>query len=193
MSDSGIIQNIGVTLEKLLNDGLKLIFTDKHISDFAKIIMSLKDIKDENDTDTPELKVYLFLYQVVENIYLKNEEPCRIDDTHLRQPPLVLDLLYLVIPYAKSPSDEQKTLAGIMQIFHDNAITNVLKKNPDTLEYIETDEEIKIVFNPMSLDDLSKFWTIFHDVDYKLAVGYIVTPVRIDSTREVRVQRVTYR
>jgi hypothetical protein len=192
MSDSGIIQNIGITLGKLLNDGLKLILNDEVPgSDFAKIIMSLKDIKDE--TDDAKLKVYLFLYQVVENIYLKNEEPIRIDDAHLRQPPLALDLFYLVIPCAKDPSIEQKSLAGIMQVFHDNATSNILNKNPNTNEYIETGEEIRIVFNPMSLDDLSKLWTIFHDLDYKLSVGYMVTPVRIDSTCEIRVQRVTHR
>lgn len=193
MSDSDIIKNIGTTLERLLKDELKSDLDpdcnqDGTTKDYIKLIRSLKDIPNEEES-----VVYLFLYQVVENSYLKNEEPYSIDGTHLRQPPLVVDLFYLVIPHIKVQSHEQTILARVMQVFHDNSILNVVRKLQDAGEDIETSEEIRIIFNPMSLDDLSKFWTIFHDVDYILSVGYIVTPVRIDSTREVRVQRVTYR
>ena len=47
-----------------------------------------------------------------------------------------------------------------------------------------------MLFNPMSLDDLTKIWSAFQDVAYRLSVGYLVTPVMIDSTRQTGMQRV---
>ncbi|MCK4528982.1 DUF4255 domain-containing protein, partial [candidate division WOR-3 bacterium] len=84
-------------------------------------------------------------------------------------------------------TQEKIILGKVMQIFHDNAIMIGTALQGDLSE---TDEEIKLLFNPISLDDLTKIWSAFQEVAYRLSVSYMVTPVRIDSTRGINMQRV---
>ena len=180
MSDFIVIGDIGETLKKLLEDDPWLGISPKP----EIIFKSPKEIKDDGGSTN---KVSIFLYQILENPYLKNEELQRIDDTHLQPPPLSLDLIYLVTPYSEEKTQEKIILGKVMQIFHDNAILigTVLQG-----DLSGTDEEIKLLFNPISLDDLTKIWSAFQEVAYRLSVSYMVTPVRIDSTRGINIQRV---
>jgi len=180
MSDFTVIGDIGETLKKLLEDD-----PWTGISPTPEITFkSPKEIKDDGGSTN---KVSIFLYQILENPYLKNEEPQRIDDTHLQSPPLSLDLLYLVTPYSDDKTQEKYILGKVMQIFFDNAVlTGTVLQGALS----GTDEEIKLIFNPISLDDLNKIWSAFQEVAYRLSVSYLVTPIRIDSTREIGMQRV---
>ena len=126
--------------------------------------------------------VYFFLYQVVENVHMKNEDMLRTNDLHLQYPPMSLDLYYLLILYGPG---RNIILGRIMQIFYDHSIMKGAELNLDN-----EDEEIKIIFNTISLDDLTKIWSAFKETGYALSVSYLITPVRIDSTRELGVHRV---
>jgi len=181
MSDFTVIGDIGETLKKLLDDPN---FWTGIIPGPEITFKSPKEIKDDGGSTN---KVSIFLYQLLENHYLKNEEPQRISDTELKSPPLSLDLLYLVTPYSDDKTQEKIILGKVMQIFHDNAVLTgtVLQGS-----LAGTDEEIKLLFNPISLDDLTKIWSAFQEVAYRLSVSYMVTPVKIDSTREFGMQRV---
>lgn len=180
MSDFTVIGDIGETLKKILEDD-----PWTGISPMPEITFkSPKEVKDDGGSTN---KVSIFLYQILENHYLKNEEPQRISDTELKPPPLSMDLLYLVTPYSNDKTQEKYILGKVMQIFHDNAIlTGTILQGALS----GTDEEIKLLFNPISLDDLTKIWSAFQDVAYRLSVAYMVTPIRIDSSREMGMQRV---
>ncbi len=182
MSDFTVIGDIGETLKKLLEDDPWTGFLPTHKPEIT--FKSPKEIKDDGGSAN---KVSIFLYQILENPYLKNEEPQRIDDTRLQSSPMSLDLLYLVTPYSDDKTQEKFILGKVMQIFHDNAVLTgtVLQGS-----LAGTDEEIKLLFNPISLDDLTKIWSAFQEVAYRLSVSYMVTPVKIDSTREFGMQRV---
>ncbi len=180
MSDFTVVGDIGETLKQLLEDDPWTGISPKPEITFK----SPKEIKDDGGSPN---KVSLFLYQILENPYLKNEEPQRIDDTRLQSPPMSLDLLYLVTPYSDDKTQEKFILGKVMQIFFDNAILTgtVLQGSLSG-----TDEEIKLLFNPISLDDLTKIWSAFQEVAYRLSISYLVTPVKIDSKREMGMQRV---
>lgn len=180
MSDFTVIGDIGETLKKILEDD-----PWTGISPMPEITFkSPKEVKDDGGSTN---KVSIFLYQILENHYLKNEEPQRISDTELKPPPLSMDLLYLVTPYSDDKTQEKYILGKVMQIFHDNAIlTGTILQGALS----GTDEEIKLLFNPISLDDLTKIWSAFQDVAYRLSVAYMVIPIRIDSSREMGMQRV---
>ncbi|HEC97727.1 MAG TPA: DUF4255 domain-containing protein [Nitrospirae bacterium] len=180
MSDFTVIGDIGETLKKLLEDD-----PWTGISPTPEITFkSPKEIKDDGGSTN---KVSIFLYQILENPYLKNEEPQRIDDTHLQSPPQFLDLLYLVTPYSDDKTQEKIIMGKVMQIFFDNAVlTGTVLQGALS----GTDEEIKLFFNPVSLDDLTKIWSAFQEVAYRLSISYMVTPIRIDSTRQMGMQRV---
>ncbi len=180
MSDFTVVGDIGETLKQLLEDDPWTGISPKPEITFK----SPKEIKDDGGSRN---NVSLVLYQILENPYLKNEEPQRIDDTRLQSPPMSLDLLYLVTPYSDDKTQEKFILGKVMQIFFDNAILTgtVLQGSLSG-----TDEEIKLLFNPISLDDLTKIWSAFQEVAYRLSISYLVTPVKIDSKREMGMQRV---
>lgn len=180
MSEFTVVGEIGETLKKLLEDDPWTGISPKPEITFK----SPKEIKDDGGSTN---KVSLFLYQIHENPYLKNEEPLRVDNSHLHIPPLILDLLYLVTPYSDDKTQEKYILGKVMQIFYDNA---VLSGSVLQGALSGTDEEIKLLYNPISLDDLTKIWSAFQEVAYRLSVSYMVTPVKIDSTREMGMQRV---
>lgn len=180
MSEFTVVGDVGETLKKLLEDDPWTGIAPKPEVTFK----SPKEIKDDGGSTN---KVSLFLYQIYENPHLRNEEPLRVNDSHLRTPPQVLDLLYLVTPYSDDKTQEKYILGKVMQIFYDNAALGgtVLQGG-----LAGSDEEIKLIFNPITLDDLTKIWSAFQDVAYRLSVSYLVTPVKIDSTRQTGMQRV---
>lgn len=180
MSDFTVIGDVGETLKKLLED-------DPWTGIMPKPEITFKSPKEIEEAGGNTNKVSVFLYQIHENPYLKNEEPLRIDDANLRIPPLVLDLLYLVTPYSDDKTQEKYFLGKVMQIFYDNAVLSGTALQ-GTLS--GSDEEIKLLLNTLSLDDLTKIWSAFQNVGYRLSLSYLVTPIKIDSTREPGVRRV---
>ena len=180
MADFTGIGDVGETLKKLLKDDPWTGISPKPEVTFK----SPKEIKDDGGTANT---VSLFLYQILENPHMKNEEGIRVNDAQLQVPPLVLDLFYLVTPYSEDKTQEKYILGKVMQIFYDHAILagTVLQGS-----LADSDEELRLVAHPLSLDDLTKIWSAFQEVAYRLSVAYLVTPVRIDSPRLTGMQRV---
>ena len=180
MSDFKVIGDIGETLKNLLED-------DIHWTDITKPEITLKSPKEIKYTGENKNIISIFLYQIVENTFLKNEQLKKIDATTFHYPPMAVDLLYLITPYGSDPTQEQYMLGKVMQILFDNAILtgSVLQKSLKG-----TDDEIRLIFNPLTLDDLNKIWGAFQETGYRLSISYLVTPVRIDSINEISVQRV---
>ncbi len=130
--------------------------------------------------------ISIFLFQTVENTHLRNVDPEIGSDGITRQPALALDLIYLVTPFAGNPADEKKIIGRLIQIFYSFPIITV--PHPDE-NPAGTKEEIRILFHSFSLDDLTKIWTAFHNLPYRFSVGFIVTPVFVDSIVETIVGR----
>ena len=185
MTDFRVIGDIGLTLKALLDQDE--LWTD--ISQKPDItFQSPKEIKEDSDSTGNPNKISLFLYHIEVNPHLRNEDLIRVNDSGFMQPPLPLYLYYLVTPYGNNKTDEHYILGKVMQIFYDNPrlmgsiLQNSLK---------ESDEEFKLLFSTISLDDLYKVWDAFQDVAFRLSVGYMVTPIRIVSAKETtKVQRV---
>ncbi|MCF6155892.1 MAG: DUF4255 domain-containing protein [Candidatus Brocadia sp.] len=184
MSEYTAIADVGETLIRLLRDNMSDLIPPDSI-----VLLSPADVEGQN------IRLTLFLYSVVENPHLKNQEMHEISPTQLRYPPLTLDLQYLLTTYASTvipdrterTLEEHRILGRAMRIFYDNAILSgsVLQGG-----LAGTDEELRITLNPVSLEDLTKLWTAFPNRSYRASVGYLVTPVRIDSIREMGMQRV---
>lgn len=141
------------------------------------------------DTDPDENYLSLYLYRIVENGEMKNRPLEPKDINTLRYPPLSLNLFYLVTPLTKgddSAGKDHKLLGKTMQIFYDNAIVNgqalqgVLK---------DTAEELRIILNPISMEDITKLWSSFMR-PYRLSLSYEVKVVYIDSGRETEAEMV---
>lgn len=180
MSNFKVIGDIGETFKDLLND-------DTHWKDITKPDITLKSPKEIKDQGENINIISIYLYSVMENIHFKNKELQKIDYSTLHYPPMAVDLFYLITPYGSDPTQEKYMLGKIMQILYDNSVLNGSVLHGSLKG---TDEEIKLIFNPLSLDDLNKIWSTFQETGYRLSISYIATPVMIDSIREMSVQRV---
>ncbi len=162
-----------------ISDSLRSIIVKRisELSDENSIVLdSPADI--ESNTNT---RLSLFLYHIAENAFLRNEEPEYIGRDRMRYPPLMVDLYYLFTPYAKNRETELIILEKLKQIFHDNPVLkNDLLK--DSLRRAGN-EEIRMVPNGISFEELNKLWERFPNKAFKLSVSYILTPVCIPSEK----------
>ncbi len=192
MSSYTAIEYAGITLLNLLKNNMK---------DMGDVIPPLEietsivlgSPKEVEDTNNNNVRLSLFLYQVVENIHLRNREMQKIDASRLNYPPMSLDLYYMLTAHPGTQNQQDMTgstrqqhriLGRAMQILYDNAIVKMESSQPDI------DEELRIILNPLSLDDMTKIWTTFQGTTMRPSVCYLATPVLIDSEREMRVRRV---
>lgn len=133
----------------------------------------------------------LFLYRVSENASLKNQDlPGMAPPASLGRPPLSLDLHYLLMATGQSPTDDrgaQRVLGDAMVTLHDHPI---IPKDDPLLDPAlrEEVELVNVTFEPLTLEDLSKIWTATSS-PFRLAVGYLVTVVQLESTLPRRIAK----
>jgi len=165
-----VISDVSKTLLKLLKDNMQDLLDSNNI-----VLSSPAEME---CVTAPRLS--LFLYQVSESLYLKNQEVLGSNRSQLL--PLTLQLFYLLTPYAKTEENEQQILGKSMQVFHDNATLggSVLQ---GTLKGSE--QVLRLTPQYLTFDELVRIWNAFPEKPYKLSVCYQVSPVETDSTREV--------
>ncbi len=184
MSNNTAIGDISETLINLLRDNLE-------IPEEMKASIMLISPGDIEATD--DVRLSLFLYQVVENVHMKNQEMEMIDTTIHRYAPLTLDLYYILTVYPSEIPDktertinQHKLLGQAMQVFYDKTVItgSALKGS------LEPNDELHIILSPMDIDDITKIWSTFQEKSFRTSVCYLVTPVMIDSIRKVKSERV---
>lgn len=184
MSDYAAIADVSDTLKKLLWENMK---TDPKI--YPDIIGSEDDItlsSPEEMGDGNNKKLSLFLYQVNEFPYMRNQEMQRIGSTKLKHVPLELILFYLVTPNTEDIKKDHILIGKVMQIFNDNSVArgSILQGG-----LAGTKEEIRITIYPLPFENLFHLWQMLSEKSFKLSVCYQVTPVEIESTREKEAKR----
>jgi len=145
--------------------------------------------------DSPNLPshgINIFLFQVTPNAALRNADlpTRRADGSLLRRPQVAIDLHYLLTFYGDDVSfDQQRLLGTAVRQLHAHpvlwrdAITQSLTHFP-VLQGSDLAEQIDVVrVTPASLplEELSKLWMIFPDVDYALSAVYVAGVVLIET------------
>jgi len=188
IADFAVIADVGETLTELLRENMKDLITPDSI-----MLISPGDIE---GSDTVRLS--LFLYQVTENAHMKNQEMMNIGSIGLKNPPLTLDLYYMLTSHPSTgiqdkterTKEEHSVLGRAMQVLNDNSI---LKGSVLRGSLAENNEELRMTLTTLNLDDMTKIWTTFQDKLFRPSLCYLVTPVEIDSSREKQVKRVVER
>ena len=152
------------------------------LSDFLEITED--DIRFESLgelTTIPDRGLSLFLYKISENPHLKNQDSAPdfySNPAFLRNPPIALDLYYLLTPFGNS---EQRiiTLENIIQFFHDNPIINESMLSESLLN--SGNKEIKVLLNDMTVEQLNSLWNMFPNTQYRPTVSYLLSPLIIPS------------
>jgi uncharacterized protein DUF4255 len=161
-------------------------------------------IKLDNPDDPPQLNV--FLYQVTPNAALRNQAlPSRAPNgDRLTNPPLALDLHYLITAYGRSDFQAEILLGYAMHLLHERpvldraAIRRALDPSPldvsmlplafQTLtasDLADQIEQLRIVPVVMPIDEMSKLWAAIQS-HYRPSAAYQVSVVLIEAERAGR-------
>jgi hypothetical protein len=148
-------------------------------------------------------RVNLYLFQVIENAELKNQEiPGRGYPAAYGKPPLSLNLRYLLTTHSalETQSDAdlnaQTILGDAMRVLHDfgNRVDDLTITNPAAgpvgdpiLDPVLTDEfeRVKLVLHPTTIDDITKLWSALSETNFRRSVIYEATVVQIETTEPV--------
>jgi hypothetical protein len=198
MATAGAVSAVGLTLQALLADRVE------HPNGNAiRVPVNLgfpgPDRDPQGVVDDP--RINLFLYQVVENCFLQNQEiPGHGHPAAYGHPPLSLSLRFLLTVFGNQDSgsffDETPAhllLGSAMQVLHDNAIItgSLITRRPPTGRLIldpalrDEFEDLKVTIHPLGLEDLSNIWTAL-ELSYRLSVAYEVSVVQIESDQPRR-------
>ncbi len=172
MSDYQVIAEVSKTFKQLLEDNISI----------PPLTITIATPDEEISSGTN--RINLFLYQIVENAQLKNQDWQMSSPTQMKPPPLSLNLFYLLTPYPQNPEDYTNAhliLGEAMRVIFDHPILT-------SVYLTEAVEEVKIILNPINIDELTKIWSAINK-PYRLSVSYEVSVVQIDSsaaTREIK-------
>lgn len=126
----------------------------------------------------PAKKLSVWLYQVTENEFVKNQPASRGANAAEGQlPPLALNLFYLITPFTTASESDHLLLGRVMLTMYDNAI--VFVRNPSDGDF----EELRIVLCRLTLEELTRIWEALRE-PYRLSVCYQVRVAHVDSLRD---------
>ncbi len=183
MSDYTAIRGVTLSLKTLLDDSLNVAPPPPDRLN-AAITISRPDVKQAVTGN----RLNLFLFQVLENAFIANQEDPRIGTTRdYGHPPLSLNLHYLLTPFSTDTDETEahRVLGAAMRVLHENAILLPTLMTSTAQPVLDTSlltalEHLRISLLPLTLDDLSKIWTGAQE-SMRLSVAYAISVIQIDS------------
>ena len=143
-------------------------------------------------TAPADARVRLFLYQISPNAALRNSDlPTRAaNGTLTSRPTAALDLHYLLTFYGNETELEpQRMLGAAVRDLHAQPvllrqmIQDAIAAAPflSLSNLADAVEQIKFTPLSLSLEELSKLWSVFFQAPYALSVAYVGTVILIES------------
>jgi hypothetical protein len=126
--------------------------------------------------------VSLFLYRVAVNTSRRNLPPFTAPDGQRYQPPLPVDLFYLLSVWGKTPERQHRLLGFCMRELQDTPAlpAGFLNKNEAHPDTFRSGEAVEIICDPLSLVDLAQLWDVLKP-NVPLSVSYVVRFVPLES------------
>ncbi len=174
MASYTAIADVGETLKKLLQDGMDEVFG----TGADRVMVTLDSPKKiEDDSNTENKMLSLFLYRIIENGDLKNQPAYALSSTEIMPKPLIVDLHYMITAYGADEDNRSRILGRGMQILYETPILQgaFLQKQLEG-----TSEQIRITFNPLNQEMIAQIWQAM-EVSMRISSFYLVTPVMIES------------
>jgi len=150
---------------------------------FDVTMQPLHKVRDNNKIDN---LINLYLYRTEVNAAWRNMAlPTTSKPTDNAQPPLALNLEYLISAYGEGDSEDiaHYYLGAAMRVLHDCTILPRAKLQLEVEgkgRVQEQIENIRIAPKPLSIEEMSKLWAAFQ-THYRISAAYIVTVLLIDS------------
>ncbi len=198
MSNFLAVGTVTALLKDLLEEGLiEQRVPEKLNGTIAVEALPPDVVEDETNGET---RLNLFLYRVSPNIGWRNVGlPSRNGQgERTSNPPLALDLHYLLTAYGVEDFHAEVLLGCAMQLLHEMPVltrADIVRMQQDwssgsdtllgalaTAELAEQAEQIKIGYEAMDAEEMSKLWTAFQ-AHYRPSAAYQATVVLVESQR----------
>jgi Pvc16 N-terminal domain len=141
----------------------------------------------------PDVGANIYLYQVTPNAALRNRDLAmrNSDGDLVRRPTVALDLSYLLTFYGRDDLLEpQRLLGAALSALHAAPEFTLrdfsaLIQGPEAVSYLaDADldtfpEPVRLSPVALTLEELSKVWTVFFQAAHRLSVAYVASPVLV--------------
>ncbi|GAX45684.1 hypothetical protein NIES4075_67050 [Tolypothrix sp. NIES-4075] len=199
MSNALAIGAVTAVIKSLLDNRLNDPSVSSSLGSTVAVTVLAPDLVVPSNGELQEDKLNLYLYQVTPNIGWRNVGMPTRDDQgdRVSNPPLAIDLHYLLTAYSKEPFHTEMLLGYGMQLLHEiavltrNAIRSALLSLPVTSQVLATAgladqiEQIKICPQSMNPEEMSRLWAAFQS-HYRPTVVYQASVVLIESQRSTK-------
>jgi hypothetical protein len=169
MSNALAIAAVTETLRRILDTGINSVIS-------GTTVTAKPPDKARNGITTNQ--VNLFLYQTEVNAAWRNMDiPRQVRPGETGRPPLALNLYYLITAYGESDEDSRAhRLLGLgMGLLHDHTLLGAgeIESALADADLHEQVERVRITFQPLNIEEMSKLWTTFQ-TQYRISAAYQV-------------------
>lgn len=183
------IADVSETLVTLLRDRIEERSDVLNVARDQVVVASPEEAAASGD-----VRLSLYLYRVSGNGPMNNAVKQQVGDNTRADPPLTLDLHYLLTAYPTEGSDDltanttdqQRILGLAMQVLNDHGPVS----SEHTTGSLQDDLQLGVSLDREPLDELTTLWNSVTDAPYRPSAAYLVSPVRIESRQEEAFERV---
>jgi hypothetical protein len=171
---STAIRDVGETLIELLRNDPIVTIPDAQIA-----------LVSPAEANASGVRLTLFLYSIAPAAELRNELEIPGNTPDDEPVSLPLNLFYLVTAFSppQDPTnrslDSHLLLGQAMRVFFNNGILTGSLLRGD----LPRDEELRLTLQPITIEDVTRVWSVFPETALQPSVSYLVTPVRVRSDR----------
>jgi hypothetical protein len=185
MSNELAITAVTIALRNYLVDAMKVPVAPASLLIQKDFLVSTLPLHKVRDKFLVENVVNLLLYRVDVSAAWRNQAlPSQTKPGENGPPPLALDLEYLITAYGEEEREDVAhfILGQAMRFLHDFPIIprERLKLALPEANVQDQIERVKITPRPLSVEELSKLWTVFQ-TQYRVSAAYHVSVVLIES------------
>lgn len=144
-----------------------------------------------------EKVVNIYLYQVSPNAELRNDDRLAQgpDGSFIRTPAAAIRLHYLIAFGGEEQLAAEIMLGRVVSVLHTMPILNgeeiarIVREGGPHPELAQADlsrqeERIKLTPEYLTLEELSKLWSIFFQLTHRTSLQYVASPVLIDASAD---------
>lgn len=183
MSNALAIAAVTATLRNLLVEGIA---ADPALAGTLVSAQSLDRARGTNNGN----QINLFLYQTgIDAAWRNRDMPRQVAPGETGTPPLALTLSFLLTAWGRNHEDVagHHLLGRAMSVLHDHPLLGAAEIEaalPDNDLHHQV-ERVRVTYQPLSLDEMSKLWTTFQ-TQYRISAAYQASVVLIESARPAR-------
>jgi hypothetical protein len=200
MSDYLAVGGVSAVLKSLLTTALAAGGPSTILGATAGITNIAPDLVSTGPDEAPQLNIFLYYASINPSLRNLNLPSMNSNGGRLSNPPLAINLHYLVTAYGRNPFDAEILLAWAMKIFHDTPVVprdTIEQALEDLLSVLPVPpeqqlisgstlasqvEHIRITPEALTTEEIYRLWTAFQ-TSYRPTTSYQVSVVVIQDTQ----------